>query len=285
MQGETVQMLSSPSGVEVIALGASRNGSTAATVQWATRQFAFRAAVTGGAHTGRNLAGTLLLTAESNGSGGMQLRGRLLLGTSAAPPGPMGDAVAAVVADIRARVETLHMDFRNAVEALIVALRRDLAAATTDAQRDAARQAFFTAFTALNTRLQQDMAALFAEFRARLAAIGVIDPNGMVAGDDGAARGGFEVIGAIDAQGAVTLEVHLGSGEVVRAVGQVGPDGGMSGTFTGPGSDDAGRWAAVVSGLSPPSPPAAPEPPPGPPSPPSPPELPPGPPAPPMGPP
>src|SRR5881394_2356509 len=104
MQGETVQMLASPSGVEVIARGASPNGSMAATAQWATRQFAFRAPVTGGAHTGRNLAGSLLLTAESAGSGGTQLRGRLLLGTSAAPPGPMGDAVAAVVADIRARV-------------------------------------------------------------------------------------------------------------------------------------------------------------------------------------
>jgi len=282
-QGESVQMLASPSAVEVIAPGASRTGTAA--VQWATRQFAFRAAVTGGMHTGRSLAGTVLLKAESDGAGGMTLQGRLLLGTSAAPAGPTGDAVAAVVADIRARADMLHATFRSNVEALLATLRGDLAAATTQAQRDAARQAFIAAFTALNLKLQQDMAALLAEFRARLAAIGVVEPNAMVPGDDGNARSGFEVVGTIDAHGAVTLEIRLGPGNVVHAVGQVGADGGISGTFTGPAADDTGRWTAVASGLAPPEPPAAPEPPPGPPSPPSPPEPPPGPPAPPMGPP
>src|SRR2546423_6480953 len=199
MQGDTVQMLSSPSGVEVVALGASRNGSTTPTVQWATRQLAFRAAVTAGAHTGRTLSGTVLLKAESDGHGGMTLQGRLLPGTSAAPSGPTGDAVAGIVADIRARVESLHATFRGKVEALLATLRSDLAAATTEAQRDAARQAFVAAFTALNTSLQRDMAALLAEFRDRLAAIGVVEPNPMVPGDDPAARGGFELAGTIDA--------------------------------------------------------------------------------------
>jgi hypothetical protein len=290
--GDPVQLVESASSVAVVASNAMRDGSGPA--RWATLQFAFRALATAGAHSGQSLAGTLLLKSESE-DGLTRVQGRLFTGTSVAPPSPNAGAVAALLAEMRARIDTLHRTFRDAVAALLATLKADLAMAGTEADRMAARDKFVDAFRALNTTLQQDMAALFAEFRDRLAALGVTDPDALRAkddDDDSNSRRGFEVEGTIDTAGVVTLTLKVGQDQVVHAVGVVGADGSMSGTFTGPGSDDAGRWTAVASAIAPPpaptpvsAPPPAPVSPPRPPLPAPPPEPPrplPMPPAPPM---
>src|SRR5512143_152824 len=144
LQSQSVQMSDSLSRVTVTAAGTSSDGSRVSTMQWAAMQYAFSAAVSGGAHAGQTVAGTLLLTGETEG-GSTEVEGRLLVGTAAAPA-PTASATTTqaqtLTADFNAKMDALRAKLRSDIDALRQKLRSDLAAATSAAQLDAAKQAF-----------------------------------------------------------------------------------------------------------------------------------------------
>lgn len=253
-----VQLSLTETKLSVSAAGPAGAASQAGGARWAAMQFVFAAKPTAGADPG--LGGTLLLRSEAE-DGATELEGRLIAAVvpaaSAPASAPAGNSAAlkALVAEIKAAIEPLRTAFAAQVDSLKQKLKADLAAATTDAARQAAKQAFATAFKAAHDKYQQGVAAVLAQFRDKLAALGVTDPasvwrrdGGGHGGDDGRqSRNGYEVEGTQSADGAVALQIKVAKGATVKATGKAAADGSMSGTYTGPGAADAGSWTAKPS--------------------------------------
>lgn len=230
--------------------------------------YTFAAKIAAGTDAGQTLDGTLVLKSVAQDDGTTALTGKLIGGKLTTPP---SDAVVALQTAFQTALDALKTSYKTDIDALRATLKTALDAAATpnggyrlnDAQR-AALKTFLDAVKTRTEQFQSDTTVLVTSYRDQIVAAGG-DASSIGFGGHGG-RGGqhgrptfYDVTGTQAADGSLTLKFTSGD-TVLSGTGAAATDGSLSGTLSGPATDDTGTWtgtALVKPTPTPPSPPAS----------------------------
>jgi cbb3-type cytochrome c oxidase subunit III len=218
--------------------------------------FTFAAQIDSGRDAGQALKGVLELKGEREDDGVTEVEGRFFPDANTLPSG--ADLKAEFHAKRKALGAALRVDIKAQSSELQLALS---SGAVRGSDRPSAAQkealaAFKSKFSERMAAYDAAMTALNAEYRGANRAQRSRDDDD---DNDRQSDKGYEVRGTIDANGAIKLKVNLGDKGTVIATGTTAADGSLTGSLTGPASDDKGTWTATaIDGTATPPPPAPP---------------------------